>query len=111
MQGKEDQALLPEKSQQVGLSFIEWLLTLDKPTIKISKPNLARKLRLDYMIEQRKPALLEGRIQDALQTAKDLEYLLDFREEPIGLLILSLNPVRCQRIGMTRRGKKKQEAE
>lgn len=109
---KEIQTLLPGKriSRSVSL-FIEWLLTLDKPAYKISKPNLARKLRLDNLIKQRKQTLIDERIQEALQIAKDLEYLLDFREEPIGLLILSLNPERCKRIGMTKRGKNKQEAE
>jgi len=95
----EIQALLPGKriSRSTSL-FLEWLLTLDKKKMKISKDNLASKLRMEGYIRQRKIKVIEGRIQEALEVAKGLEYLLDYREEPIGLLVLTLNPERCQRI-------------
>jgi hypothetical protein len=96
---KEIQALLPGKrpSRATPL-FIEWLLTLDLGQINIQKRTLAKKLRLDYLIEQRKPSLLDSKIQEALQTAKQLGYLLDYSEAASGLLTLVLNPDRCKRI-------------
>jgi hypothetical protein len=95
----EIQALLPGKriSRPISL-FLEWLLTVDKRIIKISKDNLANKLRMDGYIRQRKIKVIEDKIQEALEVAKDLDYLLDYKEEPIGLLVLTLNPERCQRI-------------
>ena len=84
-------------SRAVSL-FIEWLLTKNTRTVKISKSRLAERLRMDYLIEQRHQERLEARLQEAFHTAKDLEYLLAFREEPTGLLIFELNPARCRRI-------------
>jgi hypothetical protein len=95
----EIQALRPGKRSSRYISlFAEWLLTLDIKTMKISKDNLARKLRMDSLIEQRKSSLIDKRIEEALEMAKEMEYLLDYREEPIGLLVLYLNPERCRRI-------------
>jgi len=97
----EIQALLPGRriSRTISL-FIEWLLTLDKQSMKISKSNLATKLRLDSLIKQRKTSLIDKRIQEAIQVAKELEYLLDYKEEPIGLLDFTLNSKKCQRISI-----------
>lgn len=95
----EIQDLLPGRriSRAVSL-FIEWLTTLDIQEMRISRDNLAIKLRMAYLLKQRKPALLEKKLQEAFQTAKELEYLLDYREEPIGLLLFTLNPEKCKRV-------------
>ena len=97
----EIQSLLPGRriSRTISL-FIEWLLTLDKQSMRISKSTLATKLRLDSLIRQRKTSLMDKRIQEALQVAKELEYLLDYKEEPIGLLVFTLNSKKCQRISI-----------
>lgn len=96
---KEIQALQPGKriGRHVSL-FIEWLLTKNTATVKIQKRRLAELIWLSTLIEQRKPTLLNTRIHEALQTAKELGYLLDYREEATGLLILSLSPERIKRI-------------
>jgi hypothetical protein len=102
----EIKALYPGKriSKSVPL-FLQWLLTLDIPEMKINRDTLAVKLRLDYLIDQRKKSQLSKRILEALETAKELNYLLAFREEPTGLLVLSLNPERCKRLKAKRKTK------
>jgi len=96
---KEIQALLPGKRPSRVISlFIEWLLTLNLSQISIQKRTLAKNLRLDYLIEQRKPSLLDKRIQEALLTAKELGYLLSYEEKETGLLRLALNPEKCKRV-------------
>lgn len=84
-------------SRAVSL-FLEWLLTKNTRTVKISKARLAERLRMDYLLEQRKPTLLETRLQEAFQVAKELEYLLDYREDLTGVLVFTLNPARCKRV-------------
>ena len=74
--------------------FIEWLLTKNSREVKISDYNLAVALRIGHMRKYRKEAYL----QEAFKTAKDLEYLIDYREEPIGLMVFTLNLERCKRV-------------
>ncbi len=78
--------------------FCEWLMTKNTKTVRISKQTLAEKLRLEKLIEQRKKKILDTRFQEAFQIAKELGYLLDYREEPTGLLVFTLNSERCQRV-------------
>lgn len=80
---------------------LEYLLTKNKNTVRVSLDTLAERLRLDKYIRQRKRARAEAIIQACLDTAKQLHYLLDFREEPGDLFVLTLNPERCKRIGET----------
>lgn len=95
-------------SRAVSL-FLEWLLTKNTKTVKISKVELAERLRQDYLIEQRHWKKLDTRLQEAFQTAKKLEYLLDYRKEPSGLLIFTLNPERCRRIRQAEPGEEEEE--
>jgi len=83
-------------SRAVSL-FIEWLLTLSLPQIRIGKENLAIKLRLDYLIEQRKKSLLDKRLQEAIDTALELEYLQGYEEDALGVYHFTLNPDRMGR--------------
>jgi hypothetical protein len=108
----EIQALAPGKRiSKTDYLFIQWLLTLDKKTWQVSTKALANKLRLDYLITQRKPTLINTKLQEALQVAKETGYLLDYEEKPIGLLVLTLNPEKCKRINMVKKTKKiKEEA-
>ena len=57
--------------------FIELLLTVDIPVWKIYKENLAMNLNMDALIEDRQKTKIDNRIQEALQTAKELDFLLD----------------------------------
>ena len=63
----------------------------------IAKDKLAKVLRLDYLIEQRKRTLVDKRLQEAIQTALELEYLLDYQEDAFGTLHFTLNPDRMGR--------------
>lgn len=79
--------------------FLDYLLTKNKQTVTVSLATLAERLRLDKYVRQRKRARVAAIIQNCLETAKQLRYLLDFREEPGELFVLTLNPERCKRIG------------
>lgn len=107
----EIQALYSGKrvSRTISL-FIEWLLTKNKKSYPVSKDTLAVILRLDYLVEQRKPTLLNKKIQEALEVALKLRFLLDYEETSTGLINLTLNPERCSRINKRSKTKKKQEA-
>ena len=78
--------------------FIEWLLTLNRTPWPIGKELLAEKLHLDYLIKQRTKAKVENGSGEAFETAKELGFLLAYREEPSGMLLFDLSPERCQRL-------------
>lgn len=80
--------------------FIQWLLTLDLPQVTIDKETLIDRLRLaDLYHKQRQKTRVQKQLQEALETAKELHYLLAYTQEPQGLIRLTLNPERCTRIG------------
>ena len=84
-------------SQAVPL-FLQWLMTKNTPTVRIAKKLLAERLRLQALLEQRKPSLLDKRLQEAIQTAQTLDYLLAYEEDAFGVYTFHLNPERCSRI-------------
>jgi len=92
-------------SRAVSL-FIEWLLTKNTKTVRISKDELAKKIRLGYLITQRKPSLIRKRLDEAFDVAKELGYLLDYKENTFGMMTFTLNPERCRRILMNKRANK-----
>jgi hypothetical protein len=103
----EIQALYPGKHYSKSISdFISWLLTLDKPVFHISRDNLAIKINLGKYLEEKRQTLIDQRLQEALQTALKLNYLLDYKESLLGTLELTLNPEQCKRINRKRRRKK-----
>lgn len=93
-------------SRAVSL-FIEWLLTLDLPTVRVDKDTLIERLRLSKYVERRHKKIAEARIQEAVQTAKDLGYLLNYQGDPAGtgILSLTLNPERCSRVKRSKKAK------
>lgn len=97
---KEIQLLQPGKRPStINIDFIDWLLTKNYQTVKINKSTLTDRIRpLKKLKERRRSSELELKLQEALQTAKDLGYLLDFREEATGLLVMTLNPERCKKV-------------
>jgi hypothetical protein len=95
----EIKALYPGKRiSRYNSLFIEYLLTVDISVMKIGKETLARVLNMDALIADRQKARIDKRIQEVLKTAKELGYLLDYEEQPTGLMILRLNPDRCSRV-------------
>ena len=96
---EEIKALYPGKRiSRYNSLFIELLLTVDIAVWKIGKETLARKLNMDALIDGRQKSRVDKRIQEALETALELDFLLSYEEEPTGLLILRLNPERCSRV-------------
>ncbi len=92
------QLLGPKRSSRKISLFIEWLLTKNTATVKISKDKLIQRLRLSSYIKQRHPEIAEARLQEAIQTAKSLGYLLDAEDSGTGMLAFRLNPERCSRV-------------
>jgi len=84
-------------SRSVSL-FIEWLMTKNTATVKIRKNLLAERLRLANLIEQRHWLRLDQRLQEAIQTASQLGWLLSYQEDPPGMYTFRLNPDRCSRV-------------
>jgi hypothetical protein len=80
------------------IMFTDFLQTLDFPTLRIRTEVLAERVTLDYLIKNRHKAKLEKEIAKLMSQAKTLGYLLDYREDPIGLWVLTLNPQKCSRV-------------
>lgn len=79
--------------------LLDYLMTLDIPILRIRKELLLERLRLDKMKEQKNTGRMWARLQEALDVALGLGYLLSCEEDPTGLLyILQLNPERCSRV-------------
>lgn len=96
---EEIKALFPGKRiKKYNWLLIKLLLMVDIAVWKIGKETLAKQLNMDSWIESRQKARIDESIQEALETAKELDFLLDYEEEPTGLLILRLNPERCSRV-------------
>lgn len=97
---QEIQRLSPGKriSRTVSL-FIEWLLTLNWPTMQIAEENLLEKLNLDRSYyKHRNKSRIRKQLQDAFDAALALGYLRECRQEPTGVFVFVLNPARCSRV-------------
>lgn len=89
--------------------FAQWLLTKNRTPVRIGKKLLAERIRLFSLLEQRKPSLLDKRLQEAIQTAQALGYLLAWEEDAFGVYTLHLNPERCRRIASSQPAEDDQE--
>lgn len=78
--------------------FAQWLLTKNYTPVRIAKELLAEKLRLHALLEQRKPSLLQSRLQQAIDTSLAMELLLGYDQDDFGVYTFHLNPERCLRI-------------
>ncbi len=107
----EIQALYDGKRYPRAISlFIEWLLTLNKKDFKIGRDKLAVILRMDSLIRNRRRAEIDSRITEALEVAKELDYLLSYEIQPTGRIDMKLNPERIKRIkSRLARGQKAEE--
>jgi len=88
----------PKRSSRANSLFIEWLLTKNTAIVKISKAKLIQKLRLSSYIQRRHKEEAEARLQEAIQTAKSLGYLLEAEDSGAGILTFRLSPERCSRV-------------
>lgn len=95
---KEIKRLAGGKAPRAVSLFIEFLLTLDKPVIKIGRETLATKLRMEADLRQRQQARIDKKLQQACQVALDAGYLLSWKLDAFGVYIFHLNPERCKRV-------------
>jgi hypothetical protein len=78
--------------------FVEWLLTRSHAEEKVSRDTLVTKLRLESYRDQRKLKKAYGQIDEALEHALELEYLLSYEKDVFGVFTLRLNPEKCSRV-------------
>lgn len=78
--------------------FVQWLLTKNWYEVKVSRENLVDILRLEKYREQRKIKTAYDQIDESLETAEELGYLLSYTEDVFGVLTLELNPMKCSRV-------------
>lgn len=90
-------------SQAIDL-FHYWLLGRNEPEWTGPAMALAQALWLDPLIKERQWRRVEKHLQECLDIAQELEYLLGFEwshspSTKLGMLHLRLNPEKCRRIG------------
>jgi len=65
---------------------------------------------MNTLIKNRKQALIDKKISEALEAALRLEYLLSYEIQPTGRIDMKLNPERIKRIDMQKKpGRPKKE--
>lgn len=97
-QYEEIRALHPgDKPKESTQAFLDFIQLLDYGPLKIGRDTLADRMNLHTYIKQRKRTLINSRINEALEDALKARYILSYKEEPTGLLIIQLNPERCSR--------------
>ncbi len=89
------------------LRFISWLLMWNRTPVQIHRENLAERLRLKNLLEQRKPSQLKRQLQECIDVAQALDFLLEYKEDAFGVFTFKLNPKRNKRLGQ----KEEEEAE
>ncbi len=105
---REIEELLGSKriSRSISL-FIVWLLKWNRTPVRIHRDELAIRLRLHNLLEQRKPSELQRRLLECIDAAEALGYLLEYKEDTFGVYTFTLNPERNKRLGQ----KEEEEAE
>ena len=78
--------------------LLDWLPTKNTMTVKIGRELLAERLRLSSFLDSRHQTRLDERLQEAIDVALQMGYLLDYRQDAMGMYTFSLNPERCKRI-------------
>jgi len=91
--------------------FVQWLLTKNHAEEKVSRDTLVVKLRLESYRAQRKLRKAYDQIDEALEYALELEYLLSYEEDDFGVFTLRLNPERCSRVKLGEPEQPEQEEE
>lgn len=81
-----------------NLLLIDWLLTLNLPTIKISRVKLAYKLRLEKDIKARRQSRINNLLSEAIAIAKELDFISNGKKDDNDVYEFTLNPDQCSRI-------------
>ncbi len=92
----------PKRVRKVDILFLNWLQTWNKPEVSIAKDKLLERLRLDGYIKRRRRKEAEVILQEVIDTALQLGYLLSYQEKPgqwsEPVLHFRLNPERIGRL-------------
>jgi len=111
-QFEEIRALRPgeKKPNPYTHTFLDFIQTLDFSPLKIGRDTLAERIGLDGYLRNRKRTKVTTKINEALEDALTTRYILRYKEEPTGLLIIHLNPERCSRYADKLKGTDKEKA-
>jgi len=92
----------PKRVRQADLLFADWLQTWNRPEVSIAKDKLLERLRLDGYVKRRKRKQAESILQEVLDTAVAVGYLLAYEEKPgkwsEPVLHFKLNPEKIGRL-------------
>ncbi len=78
--------------------FLSWLLTKNKATVKVGRDVLAERIRLAYLLDSRHQSRLDEQLQEAIDVALEMRYLLDYELDALQMYTFHLNPERCKRV-------------
>ncbi|MGK7956618.1 MAG: hypothetical protein AB4063_15420 [Crocosphaera sp.] len=81
-----------------NLLLIDWLLTLNIPTVRISRIKLAYKLRLEKDIKARRQSRINNLLSEAIAIAKELNFISFWKKDDNDVYEFTLNPDQCSRI-------------
>lgn len=78
--------------------FIQLLHTVDFAEFKVSRDRLVDTLRLSKYREQRKLKQAYRQIDECLEIAQELGYVLSYKEDALGMVTMQLNPEKLSRV-------------
>lgn len=82
-----------------NLLFVDWILTINLSSIKITEENLSYKLRLESLIKARQKNRVKKIILEAITIAEKLNFLKSWNyNQKNNVYQFQLNPERCSRI-------------
>ncbi len=78
--------------------FIQLLHTVDFAEFKVSRDRLVDTLRLSKYRDQRKLRQAYRQIDECLEIAQELGFILSYQEDALGVITMQLNPERLSRV-------------
>ena len=92
----------PQRPRKADYLFLSWLQTWNRQDVSITKDKLLERICLDGYLKRRKRREAEDILQEVIETAHQLGYLLSWEEKPGQLgepvLHFRLNPERIGRL-------------
>ncbi len=78
--------------------FLNWLMTKNKAIVKIGREKLAERIRLAHLLDSRHQSRLDKQLQEAIDVALEMGYLLSYEQDALQMYTFYLNPERCKRV-------------
>lgn len=78
--------------------FLSLLMTINMNPFKIGRDKLAERIRLAYLLDSRHQSRLDDLLQEAIDVALKMGYLLDYDLDTFKVYTFYLNPERCKRL-------------